>query len=181
MKEVRKKSFKCQICHENKFKEEAKRAGLMLIGKGRSAVYRNYKFNDCKHIQEITTNNVRINSFICNTCHETSRDKPSKIYLLKMSYKNSNWLKLGYAKILANRIRQYGLIDGVSTKLLFEVSYKRGRDAHTQESKLHKKYISKKLNKIEMKKYLTKSGNNECYSIEIKNELLDELANLGNK
>lgn len=181
VKEVREKSFKCQICHENEFKEDAKKVGLALVGAGKNSLYRTYKFNDCKHTQEIIAGHVRLNNFICNTCNETSRDKPSKIYLLKMSYKNHEWLKLGYAKVLSNRIRQYGLAEGVITELLFEVSYKKGRDAHTHEAKLHKKYIDKKLNKIEMKKYLTKSGNNECYPMEIKEMLREELANLGNK
>lgn len=65
---VRKGSFKCKICQENKFDEEAKNAQLKLLGAGKTAHYRLYKFIDCGHEQEIAIRHVRDQNFKCHEC-----------------------------------------------------------------------------------------------------------------
>ena len=52
--------------------------------------------------------------------------------------------------------------------------------AHREESKIHKNYKDNKLSKNKMSSYM-KYGNTECYPIEMKEILLEKLANLGNK
>jgi hypothetical protein len=103
---VRNNNFRCNQCHQIKLESEAKAVGLTLIGEGRNATYRTYRCNKCKYKQEIQTGNVRNNSFICNTCEETSRDLPSNVYLLKIKHKDNEWIKLGYAKSIKTRIQQ---------------------------------------------------------------------------
>ena len=53
---------------QDKHKAEAKAVGLTLIGPGKEAHYRTYRFNKCKHEQEIQLNSVRRNVFTCRQC-----------------------------------------------------------------------------------------------------------------
>ena len=154
--------------------KEAEAVGLTLIGKGKNALYRTYRFNKCKHEQEISIGNVRKNNFICNTCEETSRDLPSKVYLLKIQSGSFIWLKLGYAKTVKTRIKQYGLPEDAKAKRLKVIDFDTGREAHRYESSLHKKYIRKRLPIKKMKEF-HKRGFNECYPLEMLDTLLEEL------
>lgn len=54
-----------------KFIQEAQKVGLTLLGEGRNANFRTYRFNDCGHEQQITVRNVRINVFECKECHKS--------------------------------------------------------------------------------------------------------------
>jgi len=66
---VRINNFKCESCFQNKLAEEAKDAGLTLLGPGRNKNYRLYRFNNCKHEQNIGTGHVREKkNFKCNSC-----------------------------------------------------------------------------------------------------------------
>lgn len=170
----------CHICKEEEFKSDALKVGLELIGKS-SRHQRKYKFISCGHIQSIGIKEVRTNSFICNQCEETSRDKPSKIYLLEMKYKKNQWLKLGYAKVIENRVRNYGILPGTKYKTLYEIDFKTAREANKLEKIIHKNNIKNKISKKNMKVFLTKNGYDECYPLKMKQALLKELANLGNK
>ena len=167
----------CHLCKEEEFKNDALNVGLSLIGKS-TRHKRKYKFISCGHVQSIGMKEVRTNSFICNTCEETSRDKPSKVYILEMKYEKNKWLDLGYAKIIDNRVRNYGVLPGTSYKILSAVDFKTGRKAHKYEISIHKKYLKHKIPKTNMKIFLTKNGYNECYPMEMKETLLTELNRL---
>ena len=171
---VRNNSFRCNQCLQIKLETEAEAVGLTLLGKGRNTDYKTYRFNKCKHKQEIGPHKVRSNSFICNTCEETSRDLPSKVYLLKIQSGSFIWLKLGYAKQINTRIRQYQLPKDTKTKRLIVIDFDTGREAHRYESSLHKKYIRKRLPIKKMKEF-HKNGYNECYPLEMLDKLLEEL------
>ena len=172
-------NFICQQCLQIKIEDEAKAVGLTLIGAGRNRHYRTYRFDDCPHEQEIQTGMVRRNSFICNTCEETSRDLPSKVYLLEITVDSFTWLKLGYAKTIRTRISKYGLPQSKIAKRLKAVDFDKGRKAHLYEQSLHKKYIRKRLPLKQMKEFHTVSGFKECYPMKMKNKLLRELSGYG--
>jgi hypothetical protein len=171
---VRDKNFKCKICKQNKITSEAESNNLTIIGEGRNPNYRLYRFNKCNHIQEITLSSVRQKSFICNTCEETSRDLPSKVYLLKIQSGSFIWLKLGYAKTVKTRMKQYRLPEDAKVKRLKVIDFDSGREAHKFESKLHTKYKRKRLPIRKMKEF-HKDGFNECYPLEMLDTLLEEL------
>ena len=171
---VRNNNFRCNQCHQIKLESEAKAVGLTLIGEGRNATYRTYRCNKCKYKQEIQTGNVRNNSFICNTCEETSRDLPSNVYLLKIKHKDNEWIKLGYAKSIKTRIQQYQLPKRTIVKRCKVIKFETGREAHEFEASLHKKYIRKRLPIKKMKKY-HKFGFRECYPMKMLDTLMDEL------
>jgi hypothetical protein len=172
--DVRTNNFKCKQCFQIQLETDAKAVGLTLIGKGRNAKCRTYRFNDCGHEQEITTGCVRKNNFICNTCEETSRDLPSKVYLLKIQSGSFIWLKLGYAKQTSFRIKQYGLPEDAKVRRLKIIDFDTGREAHKFESKLHTKHKRKRLPIRKMKEF-HKDGFNECYPLEMLDTLLEEL------
>jgi hypothetical protein len=171
---VRINCFICNQCLQIKLETEAKAVGLTLIGEGRNYNYRTYRFNKCKHKQEIAISGVRNNTFICNTCEETSRDLPSKVYLLKIQSGSFIWLKLGYAKQTSLRIKQYRLPEDAKVRRLKVIDFDTGREAHRYESSLHKKYIRKRLPIKKMKEF-HKDGYNECYPLEMLDTLLEEL------
>ena len=171
---VRVNGFECKQCLQMKYEAEAKAVGLILIGEGRNTSYRTYRFNDCKHEQEIALQHVRDNAFLCSTCEETSRDLPSKVYLLKIQSGSFIWLKLGYAKTVKTRISQYHLPEDIKLKRLKVIDFKTGREAHEFESKLHTKHKRKRLPVKKMKEF-HKEGFNECYPLEMLDKLLEEL------
>lgn len=178
--QVRSGEVQCEVCFEKKIKNEAKKAGLVIIGDGRKRGDRKYKFKKCGHERYLDLRQVRQQSFICNKCVDGFRDLPSKIYLLKLMIKDFEWLKVGYSKDIPQRINAYKLHEDVSVEIIKTVNYEDGHKAFEDESKLHIKLDKNKLKKIMINKYM-KSGNNECYPIEMKEILLKELANLGNK
>ena len=75
---VRKDGFRCDLCLQARLKEEAKAAGLTLLGSGKNADYRLYRFNDCNHEQEITTDNLRHNRFHCDQCFHAKFKEEAK-------------------------------------------------------------------------------------------------------
>ena len=162
--------------------KEAKAVGLTLIGAGRDAHYRTYRFNDCGHEQEIFMHNVRDDFFTCNICEETSRDLPSKVYLLKIEVDKIahlfTWLKLGYTKNISKRIKQYRLPSESKITRLKVINFSKGRDANKFESSLQSKYRKKRLPIKKMKEFHTGNGYNECYPLKMLDTLMDELNNI---
>jgi hypothetical protein len=180
LSQVRKNEVHCDICFKEKINNEAEKAGLEIIGDGKQRGSRKYKFKKCGHERYLDLRHVRQLSFICNKCVDGFRDLPSKIYLLKLSIKDFEWLKVGYSKDIAQRIYAYKLHEDVSVEIIKTIDYKDGHKAFEDESNLHTKLNKNKLKRKVVKKYM-KSGNNECYPIEMKEILQEELANLGNK
>jgi len=131
---VRNNNFNCDQCLQDKLHKEAKAVGLTLLGPGRNKNYRKYLFNDCGHEQEIVISHVRLNNFTCNTCEETHRDLPSKVYLLRITVdtviQSFTWLKLGYAKTVSTRIKDYGLTSDAVIERLKVMDFETGREAN---------------------------------------------------
>ena len=58
--------------------KEAESVGLILIGAGRNRHHRAYRFNNCKHEQEIATVKVRMEIFKCQQCFQLKLRKRSQ-------------------------------------------------------------------------------------------------------
>lgn len=153
---VRKNSFGCGQCVQAKLNREAEAVDLTLLGPGKNARYRLYRFNACGHEQEILTGGVRLDNFVCNQCEETSRDLPSHVYLLEIQVGEENWLKLGFAKTVSSRIKRYGLPKSAKITKLVVIDFETGREAHEYEASLQTKYKRRRLPLKRMKKFHTK-------------------------
>ena len=163
------------MCYNEKFVKDAEQAGLILKGLGRDGNYRLYQFEECGHEQEIQIVHVRNHNFVCNICETTSRDLPSYVYILKISYESKTWLKLGYAKFINARVKGYGLPTSATVDLICSSEFKTGRLAHEHESAIHSKYIEKKNDPSVMKEYHAWSGHNECYPMSMLKTLQSEI------
>ena len=177
---VRTKQFKCENCFKNNRTKEAKELGLIWI-KDLETGIGEFKFDSCGHVKTMRWWDIRQNVIICNKCEETAYALPSYVYLLLIQKDGLEFLKFGYSKNIKHRVRQYRLVDGSTWKEIKKVKFDTGLNAKKFELNIHKKYSKKKLNQKKMKEFLLLSGWNECDPLEMKEILVEELANLGNK
>lgn len=162
----------CRECQELDYKKQAEENGLTLLNRtqDRYAVYE----LPCGCQKELRIDHVADGSWICDTHSDTYYSKPSMVYLLEIKKDNFSWLKLGFAKNLELRTTGYGLKDAVVTYVK-TVPFETGRKAMLFEKALHSKLKESKLHKDLMKEYHTSSGHTECYPVELKDVILQEL------
>lgn len=165
--------FRCQKCIVKKLEMEALDGGLVIIGDGRNRSYRMYEFIECGHQKEIQVSDVRRKSFSCNSCEETSWTQPSTLYLLEITVGNAKWLKLGYAKNVDARIERYGLPNNANVAKLKVKDCSTGQVANKLERFIHRKFDAYHINSAIMAKYHQKSGNTECFPLDMKLKLLE--------
>ena len=213
--------WRCQACIDTKLSNEAEKAGLRLLGKGKDKAFRTYEFIDCGHVKEISTDSVRNNtfhcdvcfwddkhntlekrglriigsgskgdnrifefiecghikeislqsaldgSFVCHECDETWYSLPSNLYLLKIKVGDEEWLKLGVAKVLETRIKQYGLPKIAVIDVLKILPTITGQEALEKESSIYHQFKSSRLGQDEMKQWHRYSGYTECYPVSL--------------
>ncbi len=172
---VREGNFRCGSCHQEKLNSEAKAVNLTLLGPGKDPRYRSYRFNECGHEQQFQTGDIRRNNFLCSICEKTARDLPSNVYLLKIKMPTFEWVKIGYARDVASRIKQYGLLDGAKVSKIIVRPFETGREAHQFEESIHIKYGKKRVAVGKMKKFHTRSGFDECYPTSLLEILSEEI------
>jgi hypothetical protein len=168
-------AVRCGGCQQKKLDDEAEAIGATIIGKGKNARYRRYKFNDCGHEREMLTGSVREGYAPCDTCEELSYDLPSKVYLLKLKHKDLTWLKLGHAKKVSTRIKEYGLIEGVKVETLIAIDFDTGREAGKYEYNIGKELKKYKYGQKKMKEYMTHSGFTECFKTKAQDLLMSRI------
>ena len=83
-------------------------------------------------------------------------------------------MKLGYAKTVSTRIKDYRLQSNVIIERLKVMDFETGRKAHRYEASLHKKYLRKQLPNKKMQGYMS-YGFSECYPIEMLDTLMKDL------
>lgn len=110
---VRNRTFHCDVCFWDDVDNVLTKRGLKIIDKGAKGHSRLFQFLDCGHVQDIELQNAKDGSFVCHECDDTFYTLPSNVYLLRLIAPNFEWLKLGYAKVVETRIRQYRLSLGV--------------------------------------------------------------------
>jgi len=219
--QVRLGDWKCDACIETKLNDEAAKVGLELVGKGKDKAHRQYQFRSCGHVREITTANVRSNTFhcdkcfwedksqvleqrgltllgkvdvrdkylfkiiqcghireislsnaidgsyVCHECEDTWYTSPSNVYLLRMTLADHCWLKLGVAKVIKTRIKQYGLPSATVVEPLFVLPTDTGKQALSIESQLNKEFGQFRYLPDQMKRWHRYSGFTECYPVSI--------------
>ena len=93
---VRKNTFNCQECLQEKLHKEAKDVGLELIGAGRDRNCRTYKRTECGHVAEYETGKVRINGFKCQECLRIKLNKEAKDVGLELVGAGKNLHNIGF-------------------------------------------------------------------------------------
>lgn len=164
----------CDVCLINRFKKDANKKGLVLIGESKRRGYYKYKFKECGHTKESRPDMVNIGNPCCELCGDTYHSKKSKIYLMEIFSQSKSFLKLGVAGNSKSRIRTYGLKAGYKAKVLKEIPFDTNFDAVRVEKTIHKKYKAHNLDHNTIKPIM-ESGYTECYPLEIVNKLLSEL------
>jgi len=175
--------FGCATCQRLKHELEAREAGLTIIGKPDNADKNSlrYRFNECEHERDIKISHVRDGFFSCHDCEETALDLPSNVYLLAIKVGSFEWTKLGHSKAVDERQKFYGLPKGAEIRTVIVQPFDTGREALEYENLIHKKYRRSKLPLDQMKKYHTRNGFDECYPIELMENLSKEVSEMTNK
>jgi predicted RNA-binding Zn-ribbon protein involved in translation (DUF1610 family) len=175
---VRNRTFHCDVCFWDDVDNVLTKRGLKIIGKGAKGDSRLFQFLDCGHVQDIELQKAKDGSFVCHECDDTFYTLPSNVYLLRIIAPDFEWLKLGYAKIVETRIRQYRLPLGVIAEPLAVLPTSTGEEALKIKKKLEWKYKAQKLSATKMKKWHRNSGFTECYPINLREALEHEIAKL---
>ena len=172
---VEKGKFRCDICFWDNWHERLADKGVQVIADGATKQTRLFKILGCGHIQEMNVNAVMDGYFVCRTCNETAMAKPSNLYLLRMIAPEFEWLKLGYAKNINRRVKQYALPSTVAVEQLYIVPTDTGEEARNMETAIKKKFYKDNLNGETMKQWHRLSGFTECFKISSRKIMINEL------
>jgi hypothetical protein len=174
---VRRKAFCCSECKVLSLKTDADANGLVLLSSIPSSIKNIYKFKKCNHTQEINPLHVKNNAFCCQSCGESYANKPSGIYIIKITNSNGfSWLKFGVSKNIKRRMSEYKLKESIC-EVILNKTMDTNSEAVIFEKGIHKKFKNKSLCSNKMKK-LMKSGFTECYNLSMLDNLVDSLKSL---
>lgn len=172
---VRSGSWRCRVCQDLKYSNDAKLAGIEYLQDTKSSHhnFRVYRLG-CGCIKEITPTCVANCAFECKTHDERYLDfsQPISVYLMEFTLPIGNVLKLGFAADLQGRQTRYYL-QGTS-ELIYSIKFAEGQKAVDLEKAIHVEYKNSVLDKELMRKYM-QNGFTECYPIELKTELIKKL------
>ncbi|MGF1788743.1 GIY-YIG nuclease family protein [Photobacterium swingsii] len=162
---VRINNFKCHTCQRLKIEQEAKAVGLEIIGKGKNSSYRTYKL-PCGHEQEIGVTAIRTNNFCCRECNESAWVRDSGLYAVVITDNNKRWIKVGVARDVNRRVKEYKLSKTASVDITKFIKIKDRITAIKVEKFIQSVKLKQyQLPPEEMKQYM-KHGFTECFSIE---------------
>jgi hypothetical protein len=167
---VRKGIWRCSRCFENKLKHEADKVNLTYIKKTKNN-YALYSHKDCNTEQEINIDGVRRNMFCCTFCEESWATKKSNLYIHLIDYKDEKFVKIGIARDVGKRAKQYGLPDGANFITVLVIPFPSGRLAKELETKILRKFKKYKNERAEL--VMKKSGKTECFIVEKMNEIVE--------
>jgi hypothetical protein len=171
-------SWKCRVCQEDKYEQEAVDNGLVMNRdvEAHHHDYRNYTLQ-CGCTKDITIASVRCGSFECKTHSNRTIDftKPISLYLAKLSTPMGEILKLGFSMDVPRRMKGY-MVDKTAVTLA-QVDYNAGQQAVDVEKLLHTKYDSYRLDKTVLQQFM-ENGYTECYPLEMEKVLINELEKL---
>ena len=175
---VRMGTFHCDVCFWHDVNDVLNKRGLKILDHGKKGDSRLFQFLDCGHIQDIALQNAKDGSFVCHECDDTFYTLPSNLYLLRMIAPDFEWLKLGYAKVIETRVKQYRLADNTIVEPLAVLPTKTGEEALRIEKLLERKYKAQKFEPARMRQWHRNSGFTECYPINLRDELEEDIAKL---
>jgi len=100
---VRTTKVQCKVCVETNLRAEAEVSGLVLMGAGRSAQRRIYRWIECGHETEYSTGAVRRGSVRCQQCLDSSLHAEAAAAGLALlgagrnsTYRTYRWIECGH-------------------------------------------------------------------------------------
>jgi hypothetical protein len=170
----------CSECVKEKHEKACEALNLRFVEKVNS-VKAIYEFKCCGTQKELFKSAVNRGNCVCPVCNSSWFTQPSKLYLFELELENGfKFLKFGYGKNLSNRIREYRLKNCKVTALILSFNLPSGFIAMTEELKIHAN-LKDRLDAKQMKKYFTRGGYSECYKLEQKQNILDQMLSVKNK
>lgn len=173
---IRKNKVKCWQCMEDGYVNRAKEFGAVCINSNETC-----KANErtlilkCGCTKNVRSDVIMSGYITCPTHDDYYYNQPSSVYLIKITQNNFSWLKLGYAKVVDKRVKNYGLNDNSEIEIIKVLPVETGKIAYEIERIIHSKFNSKRINSEIMKNYHEKSGFTECYPLDMLDNLLEVL------
>lgn len=168
-KDVRSGSFKCRTCLTESYAKQAQSVGLTLIKQTKARVGL-FKFNECGHVREIDHKSVRLNTFVCQECEGSWATRPSNLYVNLISLQGEQLVKVGHAKDVQRRVKEYGLPSDAKLETVFVRNFPTGKDASTAETAILQKFKASRVNEISH--IMQKSGRTECLQPSVLHDVL---------
>jgi len=162
---VRRGTAFCRDCFETSLANQARLAGVEIVGPGSDANYRLYRFLICGHEQQMQAIHVRLEGFHCQTCNDSAWRGQGNVYVVALYRGAETLYKVGLAKSVRGRITRYGLKEDVEIDILHTQPYSDYRVAHAKEQLLHAalRLAGLGVSHSDAREFLT-SGFTECYS-----------------
>lgn len=160
--QVVRKNLVCRVCQFERFAKEAKDNGLILK---RYSANRKYIYTlPCGCEKEMEPCDAREGSWSCAEHFPTHYNKPCDLYLNFGFMENFQFIKVGIANNIFDRINSYGA-DGVNWANMGCVGFDTKLEAVKYEKEFHRKFKHYKIPNNVMKKIM-QSGFTECYEME---------------
>lgn len=177
---IRNKQVKCWQCMEDGYDNRAKDVGATRVASNETC-----KPNErtlllrCGCTKNIRVDVLMLGYITCPVHNEYYYNQPSSVYLVKITREDLSWLKLGYAKVVDKRVKNYGLDDTCSIEIIKVLTVNTGKRAFEIERSIHSVFNSKRLDPEIMKSYHEKSGFTECYPIDMLDDLSEVMTSIG--
>ena len=156
----------CSECTTDALKKDVEPYGLKYVGKNKVDTTKGHHIYElpCGHTKSMRLDKARTNVWECRQCEITHLDKPSFLYLLHFYNEDFEWLKLGYARNIENRVAGYG-VNGTPYNVMYLKEFPTGQKVKDFELQLHRSLKHCRISKTTMKNFHKNNGGNECYPV----------------
>lgn len=168
-------AFRCTECLLDSYVNTCKSYGMTYVKPISDSKHEVILPCGCSDVKHLT--NIKLGGWSCEKHKMSSLDNIGYIYLFKITYQETEWLKIGYSVNYNERVKSFSDFD-LSTELLLVRKFDSGRIAVKEEKEFHKNNKTLKINNAAIKQYM-QSGFTECYDIKHLDVLTEKLLNIG--
>lgn len=172
----------CPVCHNEKLSAEAIEQGIEFLPEIKPSKIDNkvYKLK-CGCIKNLSPPRVKEGAFECKIHDKRILDfsRNGYVYLVELKLPDITVLKVGFTLDVSGkgcRYVRYG-VSKECVKPIREIKFDDGNFAYDSERLIHRKYKHLRVDSSILRNNL-KNGFTECYPIELKDTLIEELERL---
>ena len=169
--------YKCPACKESEISERVKQYGMEYTGNKNSKHEREIIL-PCGHVKFLRYKNIK-KDVTCTVCENTHYSHPCDLYVLLANCGDFQFVKVGVAKVLEDRVKEYRAKGVPGWFNIFNIGFVDKYTAIKHEKDFHIEFKDKRIDPEIMKKYM-KEGFTECYPASILEEILSYLRPLYN-